>query len=296
MRPVFRTIQILLIMLAVWAATDTVRTLQAVNPTPVPAPANKVAASESPGPAVRKPKEAYIAISRRNLFNTPETAASQEVPDIDVSQLKTTKLNLVLWGTVFGSNDDSYAVIEDPRHKRQMVYRVGDVVQDAIVRMILREKIVLSVNGRDEVLVMQETFEPGSKRTPAGTTRLPPASARPHRTETPGEPDRAQLIPLPENFGDQLPEDLSMLAQHGKWLPLNDNTGTRGIQLNNMVPGSFFIRLGLKNGDILTDIDGATPAGPEDIQELIETLKVYPAAEVTLLRNGKSLTIRYAGS
>lgn len=291
MTPVFRTIQILLLLLAAWAAIDTVRALQAVDPAAASAPGSEAAATDSPGPAARQPMEAYIVISRRNLFNTPETAVPQ-TPAIDVSHLKTTELDLVLWGTVFGSGDDSYAVIEDPKRKQQMIYRVGEAVQNAIVRMILREKIVLSVDGRDEVLAMQETFDAGSQGAPSRKPRLP-AAARPSRNTAPEAPDPAQLIPLAEGFENQWPADPQLLAQHGQWQPYSDSQGTRGVQLTNMTTGSFFIKLGLKDGDILTDIDGSTPTGPEEVQEWIEILKIYPAAEVTLLRNGKPLTIRY---
>jgi type II secretory pathway component PulC len=101
------------------------------------------------------------------------------------------------------------------------------------------------------------------------------------------------MIPLAEGFADQWPADPQLFAKHGQWQPYSDDKGTRGVQVTNMASGSLFIRLGLKSGDIVTDIDGVSPSGPEDIQTLIEDLKVYPTAEVMLLRDGKPLTIRY---
>ena len=75
---------------------------------------------------------------------------------VDVESLEETKLNLKLWGTVSGSNDGDYAVIEDVKAREQNLYRAGDAIQTATVKEIHREKVVLTVNGKDEVLQMQE--------------------------------------------------------------------------------------------------------------------------------------------
>lgn len=42
----------------------------------------------------------------------------------------------------------SYAVIEDKKATGQNLYRVGDRVQDALIKMILREGVVLDVGGQ----------------------------------------------------------------------------------------------------------------------------------------------------
>jgi general secretion pathway protein C len=51
----------------------------------------------------------------------------------------------------------SYAVIEDKKATGQNLYRVGDRVQDALIKMILREGVVLDVGGgKDEILQIEE--------------------------------------------------------------------------------------------------------------------------------------------
>lgn len=42
--------------------------------------------------------------------------------------------------------DKTYAVIEEAKTRKQNLYRVGDTVENATVKMVLREKVVLNVD------------------------------------------------------------------------------------------------------------------------------------------------------
>lgn len=100
------------------------------------------------------PLSYYDLIAKRNLFNAGEKTET-EVTKLDLDALKQTALKLKLWGTVTGSKEKAYAVIEDMKERRQNLYRLGDSVQNATVKLILREKVVLNLNGKDEILTME---------------------------------------------------------------------------------------------------------------------------------------------
>ncbi|MCK5206355.1 MAG: hypothetical protein KAR15_20875, partial [Desulfobacterales bacterium] len=86
------------------------------------------------------PLSRYRAITKRNLFNTnPDIEAPARA--IDVDNLKKTDLNLKLWGTVTGHDRKAYAVIEDTKTRKQQLYHLGDNIQDATVKLILRQKV-----------------------------------------------------------------------------------------------------------------------------------------------------------
>jgi len=59
-------------------------------------------------------------------------------------------------GTVSGNRQNTFAVIEEINKKKQALYRVGDSVQGAIVKKILRGKVILRVKERDETLTIEE--------------------------------------------------------------------------------------------------------------------------------------------
>ena len=122
----------------------------------------------------QQPLSHYQPVVERNLFQTKATAAV--IPQtVDVEGLQQTSLKLKLWGTVTGDEKEAYAVIEETGKRTQNLYRVGDTVQNATLKMILREKVVLSVSGRDEVLEIDK-----AAGSPAGILPAPTyASARP---------------------------------------------------------------------------------------------------------------------
>ncbi len=96
----------------------------------------------------------YSIIDKRNLFNTGKKA-NIHVDKVDIEELKQTKLKLKLLGTVTGNKNKAYAVIDDLKDRKQNLYRVGDSLQNATVKLILREKVVLNLNGKDEILGMK---------------------------------------------------------------------------------------------------------------------------------------------
>ena len=109
----------------------------------------------SPKDVTRHPLSYYKPVIERNLFNT-KTKTGQQPKKLDIENLKPTDLKLKLFGTVTGDKNKAYAVIEETEKRRQNLYRVGDTIQNASIKMILREKVVLRVNGKDEILGIEE--------------------------------------------------------------------------------------------------------------------------------------------
>ena len=157
-------------------------------PPPVPAAGRALSVGpESPGGVAD-----YQAIVDRNLFNTgkkPLAEPGKGAAGIDVDKLKQTGLKLKLWGTGIGPDGQTYAVIEDPKTREQLLYRPGDTVQKAAVKMVLRQKVVLNVDGRDEVLIMEE---PGILRAaaPGPTAEAAPPPRLAAESERAGGADR----------------------------------------------------------------------------------------------------------
>lgn len=69
--------------------------------------------------------------------------------------LRKTDLPLKLWGTITGSNISTYAIIEDTTTRRQKLYRQNDEIRNATVIAVQRDKVVLSVGGRLEILEIE---------------------------------------------------------------------------------------------------------------------------------------------
>jgi type II secretory pathway component PulC len=143
----------------------------------------------------------YQVIIDRNLFGTrsigPETGGGKNNP---LAGLSITSLDVVLLGTIVGENDDKRAIIMDKDQKRQEIYRIGDSIQGAIIKDILREKIILGFRDRDEILDMTE-----ARQYFAETAAVPPSLRRQKTLPAPEEiqsvrPAGIQVVPPLRKF------------------------------------------------------------------------------------------------
>ena len=112
------------------------------------------------GETEQKKKHDYHIILQRNLFGSPpgkdEPVAPVELGPDYAENLKLTSLDIVLMGTISGGEDADRAIILDKKSRKQDLYEKGDEIQGALVKEILRGKVILVYNGKDEMLDMSE--------------------------------------------------------------------------------------------------------------------------------------------
>ncbi len=156
--------------------------------------------SDQAGTVGETPKHDYTVILQRNLFGPApgnnDTAATAVTENTE--ELQTTSLNIVLMGTINGGKDTDRAIILDKTTKKQQLYEAGDAIQGAIIKEILRGKVILAYNGKDEMLDMSEaskvrsTYVAPVQQNSAGAFRLPPAMSPESGT---GQRYRQQVSP-----------------------------------------------------------------------------------------------------
>ncbi len=241
--------------------------------------------------SVAKPKvetkslSAYGAIAQRNLFNTsPESAAP--VKAINVDDLKETDLKLKLWGTVAGTE---YAVIEDAKTREQSLYRVGDSIQNATVKMILRQKVVLSVNGRDEILGMEE---PGtaSRRGGGPSPRMARQESSPPKMPVSSYP---RQLTLKSDQIESALENLDQLMEQARIRPHIEEGQPAGISITGIKPNTVFRKMRLRNGDIITGVNGAPVESVEDAIKVFGDLSSASEVQLEIKRRGRKRTLNY---
>lgn len=109
----------------------------------------------------------HTIILRRNLFGPPPSGPKPvEVVSDYTANLETSTLNVVLMGTITGSEGATRAFILDKKKNDQQLYETGDAVQGAIIKEILRGKVILTFNGQDEILDMSEAAKVRPKVQP----------------------------------------------------------------------------------------------------------------------------------
>ncbi len=117
--------------------------------------------SENHQKRVAPPKMSTIQqrqlILQRQLFGVPLTSNSsnkeQHIPKVNDANFE-----FVLLGTIDLKSDDSRAIIMKKKNQKQKLYKKGDTIENAIIKEILRQKIILSINKEDKILEMNESI------------------------------------------------------------------------------------------------------------------------------------------
>ncbi len=231
---------------------------------------------------VVQPLAAYAAITRRNLFQT-QKATEKETLKVDLEGLQQTELSLKLWGTVTRDKEKgAYAVIEDTKERRQDLYREGDTIQNAVLKLILREKVVLTVNGRDEILSMEE-------KAGAGMAGGQQYAARPPISSSPV----TQRITLMRSQIDAAMENVTELMGQVKVRPYFENGQPDGLMLSSVNPQSIFRKMGLRNGDVITGVDGQKIESVDDALKFYESIRSSSGLKLDIKRQGRPRSIEY---
>jgi general secretion pathway protein C len=231
----------------------------------------QVADFKQAGKATAKPRRNVApVIIKRNLFRVrtdkPLPAKSPQSGQVQ-QELEKTRLNLYLWGTVTGAEQsDSWAVIEEQAKQSQALYRVGDKIQGATIKTIYRNRIILTLDGKDQVL---EASTDKKQSIRQATTK-----------------GRAPSRPVKQTAqGDVRPPGELIRAINNR--PYHKNGTPSGLLLYGLRSNSDVMALGLRNGDIIKTINGMDIMSQRDLATATQGLDTSPDIIFTLMRQGR---------
>ena len=230
----------------------------------------------------------HDTISTRNLFDVltrkpdPDRPASAE--DTRQETIEQSELKLALWGTVMAdSPSGSYAVIENQATREQALYQTGDTLVGAVLKAIMRNKIILTKDGQDQYLEIDDTRRP----IVSATAGLPLPELEP-------EPQPVSPSPLDDMTAESAPADLSDLMKQVRIRPFFTDGKPSGLLLYGIRKDSIFQAAGFKNGDIIQTVNGNQISSPGDVQALYQSLEAGAGSQtiqITILRQGEPLEI-----
>ena len=219
-------------------------------------------------------------IVKKNLFKVE--IEPKEEPFVELGKeeketetLEPTKLKLVLWGTVTGQ-DNVYAVIEDKKVRKQALYQIGDLIQGAELKKILRNKVILVFQGKDQFLEVQTDSGKGP-----GLRNL--------KETIPVEAD-----PVKRVFDHDAPDDIGSIMRQVKFRPHFSEGEPDGLMVYGIRPNSVFRKIGLRNGDIIKDVNGVGIVSENDVTSLLAEIEDQDDLKLTLFRRGKIKELTYS--
>jgi general secretion pathway protein C len=230
----------------------------------------------------RFPVSYYRNITDRNIFKSTDTGdkAKEKQEIIDVKTLEHTSLKISLVGTVVGDRKNTFAVIKEKNKKKQDLYREGDTIQGALIKDIFRGKIVLRVGDRDEILTIEEDRASRTEKQTPG----PKPSATVEKEGT--------VVVSKSDVEDSFKNVHELLSQVRVRPHFRDGRPD-GLAISSIKAGSFFAKLGLRNGDVVQGVDGKSIKSPDDVLDIYTKLKSASQVELQIRRRGKSKKINY---
>jgi general secretion pathway protein C len=276
--------------------------------------------TNSPSAAVetteKRALQQYAVIQERNLFGAKGRTATPPPPRPPAPAPAPAKpaANLKLVGTVVGSSERTYAVIEDLSTKRQELYRIGDLVREAKVVEVTRNRVVLDNRGRREELL---SFEKSDAAGPPPSQPTAPQAAAPRRPSLPARSQPQEPLPNPsqederdaaeadiervsENVWrinrDDLVDQLDNFGQMMKEARLTPHfTGGQpdGFMITNLPGNSFLARMGLRSGDIMRGVNGQKFGSLEEFFQVYQQLQTEPTLQLEVERSNRTEVLTY---
>jgi len=229
----------------------------------------------------KPPLDYFSPLVERNLFASSEhEQVAQEVKEERLENIEPTSLNITLLGTVVGSEEDSFAIIEEKQGKKQGLYKIGDSIQSTVVKSILRGKVILTVQGQDKILTIEE--EAASRRRSTVARAGPISRIR-----------QGESIAIDRSEVEESLTNVHKVLSQARVRPHFSAGKPDGLAIAHIKGGSIFEKLGLKNGDIIKGLDGNEIKSPDDVLQMYKKLTLGSDVSIEIERAGEKQTLNY---
>jgi general secretion pathway protein C len=197
-------------------------------------------------------------------------------------------LNLKLLGTVMNEKGSPWAVILDLDNDRQDMVTVGSVVAGARVVSIAKDRVVLNVNGREEILLL------GAEGTRSASTRVDQATKESttstYVVDREKESTTSTYVVDRETVRENLDNLPSLLTQARAELYFKEGK-PEGFQLSQIQKGSILKSVGFQDGDVIRSVNGREIRSLEDAIALYQQLGDRDSYAIGILRGEKPKTL-----
>jgi general secretion pathway protein C len=255
-------------------------------------------------------RDYYDAIVKRDIFNeVPQESGAAPVVEED--------LHLKLIGTSLQSKSKPYAIIED-QNNTESLYQVGEDIPDAgkLVSVETSRAIIDRDGHRVAIEIPASDIPEAPPSALNGALRSPrfrglPAAMRRNRPHGIGRPaanddndnsdannSKLDLKKLgPGKFEVSRAEVAQTMQNPAQFfsqmraMPHFVNGKTDGFSISQVAPGSVFDQLGLRDGDLVTSIDGKPVTNPMQAMGLMQSMRTQSTLDLTISRGGAPTTV-----
>lgn len=257
-------------------------------PSTVPPPKRGVRPSAEP-----RPISDYAVILDRNIFNADGRIAEPIGGNTDSTDYervaRETQLPITLVATiVHGAPQLSLAAmrVEGSGVDTPKVFRVGDEVRGvAVIKKIVRGRVYFQNQQNNRVEYVQ--WKENAPILLSGEFREGDAGEGIRRE---GNRFSVARTEVQKNL-----ENLPGLLQQARAVPnLGPDGRVDGFKVMNLQPGSIFEKLGIKQMDVITSVNGERVDSPTKAIELFNKLRDAPSISLGITRDGRTENLNYS--
>lgn len=268
----------------------------------------------TPSPATdREPQRSRSAqpLADRNIFcaacEPPEPEFEEPEIETDPDRVPATSLPLELVATNVSRNRMlSFATIRNRDSDRQGAYWQQESIPDAGEILRITGRHVDFVNESAQRVERIALLDDDSAQRPAP----PPRRERPERTRerrSRGDRDDLQAMlddginktgeneyEIRRDLVDQVLSNPAQVARGARIVPSIRDGEANGFKLYAIRPSSVFAKVGLMNGDTVSEINGFELTTPDKALEVYQRLRDANSLSVTVTRRGEPVTLNYS--
>jgi general secretion pathway protein C len=176
---------------------------------------------------------------------------------------------------------------------RVRVVAEGERACGARLVSVAADRVTLEADGSThEVRLARAISAPAAPAAPAAEPSLPP----PLSTPSPGEPLAVERALARDEVQRRLALEIPRILGETAVRPVSEDGRVTGLQLVRVASGTLLTELGLRPGDVLTQINGTPTDSLPTLMALWSRLQGASALHATVLRDGRpvelSVTLR----
>ena len=218
------------------------------------------------------------AIVGAHIFGIADADADLDVQPLAAATdnlLDTRLTNLSLKGTIAATPSEMAVAIIADGNNEENVYTIGEsVTSGANLHAVYPDRVVLNENGVLTNLKLPKDF-------PAGT----PSASRRNTTTA------SRSTTATQSIQSVVAQNVSRLADVIRPTPSFVNGQQQGYKVYPGRNREQFAKLGLRPGDLITDIDGQALNDPTQAMKIFQSLDSADQVSVTVQRNGQPQVI-----
>jgi general secretion pathway protein C len=224
-------------------------------------------AAQAPAPDQSDAAGQFDSIVDAHLFGVADESDAEIVP-VETEDAPDTRLNLKLRATISANETDiAHAIIADGSGNEKVYFLKDSVPGGATLHRVHPDRVILNRGGVLEALRLPREFSGSPAAPPRPITQRAAAN----------NPNVQQLL-------SQNAATLTEIIRPQPFMPNGQLKGYRVFPGRNR---QQFISLGLRPGDLVTEINGVALNNPAQGMEIFRSLGESSQVSVTIERNGR---------